>query len=166
MSPSAQARTGSTPGAQQLLSVVVPCYNESEVIEIFYKALKQVLTGIAGLDHEIVFVDDGSADDTLDRLNRIMAVDSSVRVCSLSRNFGHQIALTAGMDAAAGDAVVIMDSDMQHPPALIPELVKQWQAGADVVSAVRKETEGESWFKGVTSRGFYRLLNRLSDTQV
>jgi dolichol-phosphate mannosyltransferase len=146
--------------------VVVPCFNESEVIEIFYKALKPVLVGIDGIDHEIVFVDDGSTDDTLDRLNTIMAADSAVRVCSLSRNFGHQIALTAGMDAAVGDAVVIMDSDMQHPPALVPELVRQWRAGNDVVSAIRQQTDGESWFKGVTSRGFYRLLNSMSGTKV
>ena len=143
MSPSAQARTASPPSAPQLLSVVVPCYNESEVIEIFYKALKQVLVGLESLDHEIVFVDDGSVDDTLDRLNRLMAADSAVRVCSLSRNFGHQIALTAGMDAAVGDAVIIMDSDMQHPPSLIPELVRKWRAGYDVVSAIRQQTDGE-----------------------
>lgn len=166
MPASTQARTTSTPGAPQLLSVVVPCFNESEVIEIFYRALKQVLAGIDALDHEIVFVDDGSADDTLDRLNRIMAADPTARVCSLSRNFGHQIALTAGMDAAVGDAVIIMDSDMQHPPSLIPELVRQWRAGYDVVSAVRQQTAGESWFKGVTSRGFYRLLNSMSGTKV
>lgn len=166
MSAPAQARTTNVPGEPPLLSVVVPCYNESEVIETFYRALKSVLAGISGLEHEIVVVDDGSVDDTLDRLNRIMAADSAVRVCSLSRNFGHQIALTAGMDAAVGDAVVIMDSDMQHPPALLPELVRQWRAGYDVVSAVRQHTEGESWFKGVTSRGFYRLLNSMSGTKV
>ena len=166
MSVSAQARTDRTPGPPPLLSVVVPCFNESDVIEIFYTALTQVLAGMDALDHEIVFVDDGSADDTLDRLNRIMASDATVRVCSLSRNFGHQIALAAGMDAAVGDAVVIMDADMQHPPTLITELVRQWRAGYDVVSAIRQQTDGESWFKGVTSRGFYRLLNSMSGTKV
>jgi glycosyltransferase involved in cell wall biosynthesis len=166
MSALAQATTTKASGQPPLLSVVVPCYNESEVIGTFYRALKPALTGIEQLDHEIVFVDDGSADDTLDQLNAIAAKDSTVRVCSLSRNFGHQIALTAGMDAAAGDAVVIMDSDMQHPPALLPELVRQWRNGNDIVSAVREETKGESWFKGVTSRSFYRLLNSLSGTKV
>jgi dolichol-phosphate mannosyltransferase len=166
MSASAQANTTNAMGGHRVLSVVVPCFNETEVIETFYRALKNVLTGLEGLDHEIVFVDDGSTDDTLDRLNRLMAADPCIRVCSLSRNFGHQIALTAGMDAASGDAVIIMDADMQHPPALVPDLVHQWRAGYDVVSAIRQETEGESWFKGVTSRGFYRLLNSMSGTKV
>jgi glycosyltransferase involved in cell wall biosynthesis len=166
MSAPVQASRTTSPAEPRLLSVVVPCYNESEVIRLFYRALKDVLAKLDGVSHEIVFVDDGSADDTLVQLNGIMASDAAVRVASLSRNFGHQIALTAGIDAAAGDAVILMDSDMQHPPALIPELVKQWQAGADVVSAIRQQTEGESWFKGVTSRGFYRLLNSMSGTQV
>jgi len=166
MSAPAQARTTKSSGALPLLSVVVPCYNESEVIRIFYRALKAELEGIDGLDHEIILVDDGSADDTLEQLNAIMAADSAVRVCSLSRNFGHQIALTAGLDAAVGDAVVFMDSDMQHPPALLPELVGHWRAGADVVSTIRQQTHGESWFKGLSSRGFYRMLNSMSDTQV
>ena len=149
-----------------VLSVVSPCYNESEVIGTFYRALKAELIKLDGVDHEIVLVDDGSADDTLDQLNKIMAGDDRVRACSLSRNFGHQIALTAGMDVASGDAVVLMDSDMQHPPTLIAELVKRWRAGDDVVSAIRQQTDGESWFKGVTSRGFYRVLNALSGTKV
>jgi dolichol-phosphate mannosyltransferase len=95
-----------------------------------------------------------------------MAEDASVRVASLSRNFGHQIALTAGMDAATGDAVVMMDSDMQHPPSLIPELVQRWRDGFDVVSATRQQTAGVSLFKSASSRGFYRLLNALSSTKV
>jgi polyisoprenyl-phosphate glycosyltransferase len=87
-------------------------------------------------------------------------------VLSLSRNFGHQVALTAGIDHAAGDAVVMMDSDLQHPPAVIPELVRQWRAGHDVVNAIRQRTDGEGWLKGLTSRGFYSLLNALSGTKV
>ena len=149
-----------------LLSVVVPCYNESEVIGIFYQALRPVLESLAGLDHEIVFVDDGSTDDTLAQLNNIAQGDPSVRVCSLSRNFGHQITLTAGLDFAEGDAVIMMDSDLQHPPSLIPTLVARWREGNDIVSAVRQRTEGESWFKNFTSRGFYTLLNALSGTKV
>ncbi len=162
----AQTSTTKAAGEPPLLSVVVPCYNETEVIRTFYGALKSALTAMDGLDHEIVFVDDGSGDNTLEQLNRIMAEDACVRVCSLSRNFGHQIALTAGLDAAVGDAVVFMDADMQHPPALLPELVRNWRAGNDVVSAIRQQTEGESWFKGATSRGFYRLLNSMSGTKV
>ena len=151
---------------RSLISVVVPCYNESEVIGIFYRALRPVLESLADVDHEIVFVDDGSSDDTLAQLNTIAQGDPGVRVCSLSRNFGHQITLTAGLDFAEGDAVIMMDSDLQHPPSLIPALVARWREGADIVSAVRQRTEGESWFKGATSRGFYTLLNALSGTKV
>jgi len=154
------------PDDPTLLSVIAPCYNESEVVDIFYSALKQVLQTQNGIDHEIIFVDDGSTDDTLEKLNAMMVSDPTVRVASLSRNFGHQIALTAGMDAAVGDAVIIMDSDMQHPPTLIPELLRNWYAGYDIVSAVRLRTANESWFKGSTSRGFYKLLNALSSTKV
>jgi len=149
-----------------LLSIVLPCFNEQEVLTIVYRALKDVLAQLPGVEHEIVAVDDGSTDSTLAHLNALMAKDPSLRVLSLSRNFGHQVALTAGLDAVTGDAVVMMDADMQHPPALIPELVRQWRAGADVVSAIRTQTAGASWFKGVTSRGFYWLLNSLSQTQV
>lgn len=156
------ARGASTP----LLSVVVPCYNESEVIGLFHDAFQPVLEALDGLDFEIVYVDDGSADDTLSQLNQLARQDRRVRVCSLSRNFGHQITLTAGLDHARGDAVIMMDSDLQHPPALIPELVRLWREGNDIVSAVRQQTAGETWFKGVTSRGFYTLLNALSGTKV
>jgi glycosyltransferase involved in cell wall biosynthesis len=148
------------------LSVIVPCCNESEVIELFHDTLASVLRSLNGVDYEMVFVDDGSTDGTLDRLNRIATRDRNVRVCSLSRNFGHQIALTAGLDFAAGDAVIMMDSDLQHPPSLIPELVRKWREGFDVVSAIRERTEGETWFKNVTSRGFYTVLNRLSATKI
>ena len=153
-------------GKPRLLSVIAPCYNESEVIELFYGALRPVLESLDDLEFEIVFVDDGSSDDTLDQLNRIASLDSTVRVASLSRNFGHQIALTAGLDTAAGDAVIMMDTDLQHPPALIPELVRLWRDGADVVSTIRQRTADEAWLKGVTSRGFYSLLNALSTTKV
>ena len=153
-------------GATPLLSIVVPCYNESEVIGLFFRAIRPVLESLGDLDYEIVFVDDGSVDDTLDQLNQIAEVDSHVQVCSLSRNFGHQITLTAGLDFAQGDAVIMMDSDLQHPPSLIPELVQKWREGYDVVSAVRLRTKGDTWFKNLTSRGFYVLLNALSGTKV
>ena len=152
--------------SSRFLSVIVPCCNESEVIDMFYERLAPVLRSLDHVDVEMIFVDDGSTDNTLERLNRIAARDHAVRVCSLSRNFGHQIALTAGLDFAAGDAVVMMDSDLQHPPTLIPELVRKWREGFDVVSAIREKTEGETWFKNLTSRGFYTLLNALSSTKI
>src|SRR6266404_74292 len=139
---SVQPRT--TGDARRLLSIVVPCYDESEVIGRFYRELRPVLESLENFDFEILFVDDGSNDDTLEQLNRIAEADTAVRVCSLSRNFGHQIALSAGLDFAAGDAVVMMDSDLQHPPRLIPELVRRWREGYDVVSGIREETEGAS----------------------
>ena len=107
-------------------------------------------------------MDDGSADRTLEALKRIAAQDSRVRVGSFSRNFGHQIALTAGLDFADGDAVLMMDSDPQHPASLIPDLIQRWREGHDIVSAVRLETEGVSVFKKASARAFYLLINALS----
>jgi len=148
------------------ISFVCPCYNEAEVIGLFYDRLTAVIAGLDSIEADILFVDDGSSDSTLDALNQIAARDPRVRVCSLSRNFGHQIALTAGLDHAVGDAVVMLDTDLQHPPELITEMVEKWRAGYDIVSAVRRDTKGASWFKNVTSSGFYRLINRLSDTHI
>lgn len=150
----------------QCFCVVTPCYNEADVVDLFYDQLKPVLRSVGGLQHRILFVDDGSRDGTLERLNALAARDPAVRVYSLSRNFGHQIALTAGLDAARGDAVILMDSDLQHPPALIPEMIRLWREGNDVVSAVRKTTGDAGLFKRLGSRVFYRLINALSDTPV
>src|SRR2546422_9665216 len=150
----------------QLLCVVTPCYNEEEVIEKFYEALKPVLKSLPGLNHRIIFVDDGSQDATLEKLNALAARDPAVRVYSLSRNFGHQIALTAGLDAARGDAVIMMDSDLQHPPALIPEMVRLWREGRDVVSAVRRNTRKVTRFKRLMSGGFYSLINPMIDPSI
>lgn len=166
MSGPASIPTPSRDAVPELLSVVVPCYNEQEAIEHSYREIKGVLVTLQRLEHEIIFVDDGSGDDTLSRLNHLASGDRAVRVLSLSRNFGHQIALAAGLDAAVGDALIMMDADLQHPPTLIPELVARWRQGADVVSAIRTETAGESRFKRVTSRLFYRVLNSLSTTKV
>ena len=148
------------------LCVVCPCYNEEEAIRQFYARLKEVLVTLDGIDHSIHFVDDGSTDGTLAELNKIADCDPDVAVYSLSRNFGHQVALSAGLDTADGDAVVMMDSDLQHPPEVIPELVDKWLAGSDVVSAVRSSTDDSSLLKRLTSRGFYWLINRCSDTPI
>lgn len=135
--------------------MVVPCYNEAEILPLFHETLTGVLETIAGLEHEVLYVDDGSTDDTLEVLNELGAEDARVRVYSLSRNFGHQVALTAGLDVAEADTVVQTDCDLQHPPELLPEMVELWRGGHDVVSAVRKGSEGASWLKRFTSRGFY-----------
>src|SRR6266536_5005441 len=147
----------------QLLCVVTPCYNEEEVIEKFYEALKPVLKSVPGLNHRIIFVDDGSRDRTLEKLNALSARDPAVHVYAFSRNFGHQIALTAGLDAARGDAVIMMDSDLQHPPDLIAEMVRLWRSGNDVVSAVRKTTQKSGRFKRAASHLFYGFINFLGD---
>jgi dolichol-phosphate mannosyltransferase len=168
MAPSdpSQAEHGDAVGTKGLLTVVVPCYNESEVVGLFYRELKPALDSLPGLDHEIILVDDGSTDDTLPVLNELARSDPAVRVCSLSRNFGHQIALTAGIDFAEGDAVVLMDADLQHPPEKIAELVGKWREGYDVVSAVRTNTQGASWLKDFNSKSFQLILNFLSTTHI
>lgn len=149
-----------------LISIVSPCFNEEQVIGLFYAALCKVLDKLPDYDFELIFIDDGSVDRTLDELNGLAARDRRVRVASFSRNFGHQIALTAGMDCAAGDAVITMDSDLQHPPALLPELLRRWREGNDIVSTVRQDTDGVSIFKKLSSRAFYLLLNALSGVQI
>ena len=155
------------PNEQKTLCVVVPCYQEEQGIQAFYAELVSVLSSLPGIAYRIVFVDDGSRDGTLGRLEGIAAGDPHVEVYSLSRNFGHQIALTAGLDVADGDAVIMMDADQQHPPQLIPRMVELWERdGFDIVSTVRESTPGASVFKRTTSRLFYWGMNRLSDTHI
>jgi hypothetical protein len=154
------------PSGRPTLTVVAPCYNEAAGIETFYRQVRDVLDAMPRITGGIVFVDDGSTDATLEKLNAIAAHDPTVEVYSLSRNFGHQVALSAGLDVARGDAVLMMDADLQHPPSLIPELVRRWQSGFDVVSAVRRTTSGASMLKRVTAASFYWLINRLSDIEI
>ena len=152
--------------ANKLLTVICPCFNEADVIERFHRALVAALEPVEGIDFEALYVDDGSTDETLARLNALAGVDRRVHVVSLSRNFGHQIALTAGLDHARGDAVVMMDTDLQHPPELLPEMIAKWREGFAVVSAVRRDTADATWFKNATSRGFYWLINKLSRVEI
>ena len=153
--------------AAPLLTVVSPCFQEEEVVEDFYRALKCVLAKLPDVRHEIAFVDDGSTDGTLARLNAIAEGDPAVRVFSFARNFGHQAAVTCGLDQAGDpDAVIVMDSDLQHPPELLPRLVEEWRGGHDVVIAVRELTDGVGPLKRASSKLFYRLFNALSDTQL
>src|SRR5688572_27823834 len=123
------------PAGTYQLCIVAPCFNEESGIREFHRQLRDVLAGLHGCQPRIVLVDDGSSDETPRVLAEIAAEDAAVTVLTLSRNFGHQIALTAGLDAAEGDAVIMMDSDLQHPPALIPEMVARWREGAEIVSA-------------------------------
>ena len=148
-----------------LLSIVVPVYNEVDNIRKFYTTVKEVLATM-DYDHEIIFVDDGSSDDSAGMLRHIGQEDPHVKVLLLARNFGHQLALTCGLDYAKGDAVITMDGDMQHPPELIPELVKHWEAGADVVRTIRDSTEDASWAKSFTSKYYYKVLNKLANVPI
>lgn len=148
------------------LSIVCPAYQEEEVLPLFHAELTATLKSLSEYELEIIYVDDGSRDRTLDVLRGIARADSRVRYLSLRRNFGHQAALTAGLEHAGGDAIVSLDSDLQHPPALIPELVARWQAGFDVVITIRAEDQRLSWFKRTSSRLFYRLLAKCSEIEV
>jgi glycosyltransferase involved in cell wall biosynthesis len=149
-----------------MISVIVPCYNEEVVLRATHERLSSVLIGMQGMDYELIFVNDGSVDQTQQILTQLQVQDTRVRVLGLSRNFGHQIAVTAGLEEATGDAVVIIDADLQDPPEVIPQMVQLWQDGADVVYGIRREREGESRFKLWTAKVFYRLINRLSDTKM
>ncbi|HEX6943390.1 MAG TPA: glycosyltransferase family 2 protein [Gemmatimonadaceae bacterium] len=152
--------------AMRLVSVVVPVFNEQESIDRFYDRTTAVLGALEGLSWEIVFVEDGSTDGSFARLSELAARDHHIRVLKFSRNFGHQIAITAGIDDARGDCVVVIDSDLQDPPEVIPAMVEQWRKGFDVVYGVRSEREGETAMKLMTASMFYRLLGRLTNVQI
>lgn len=151
---------------QRSVAIVVPCFNEAEVLPHFHRELTAILDRLPGYRFDMLFVDDGSRDGTLEQLLMLAARDSRVRVASLSRNFGHQAALSAGLDLVDADAAISMDCDLQHPPALIPQLLSEWEAGHDIVSTIREETADSGWLKRATSAAFYKLINRLSDTTV
>lgn len=148
------------------ISVVIPMYYEEEVAKECYNRMKKVLTGMEHYSHELVFVNDGSKDKTLPILEEIAKNDENVKVVSFARNFGHQCAVTAGLKYVTGDAVVIIDADMQDPPELIPEMVALWEQGNEVIYGKRKTRKGESKFKLLTASVFYRTLNALSDVAI
>jgi dolichol-phosphate mannosyltransferase len=150
-----------------LLSVVVPIYSEESVIPEFYRRTKAMLAGLAPrYNHEILFVDDGSRDRSPALLRDLSRNDSRVKVVSFSRNFGHQFAITAGLDYAQGDILVIIDGDLQDPPEVIPEMLHKWEEGHKVVFGIREKRRGENPFKLLTAKLFYRLIRFLSDTEM
>ncbi len=150
---------------RRLHSVVVPVYNESTGIDAFHERTAAVMSGIED-DYEIVYVDDGSTDGSWERLSAIARRDAHVRVVRFSRNFGHQIAITAGHDFAIGDTVTTIDADLQDPPEVIPELIAAWREGADIVYAVRSERRGETAFKKGSASLFYRMMRSLADVDM
>ena len=148
------------------ISVVIPMYYEEEVAQECYSKMTQVLLNIKDYDYEIICVNDGSKDKTLPILEKIAEEDKKVKVISFARNFGHQCAVTAGLKYVTGDAIVIIDADLQDPPELIPEMLKLWEEGNEVIYGKRKTREGESKFKLLTAKMFYNTLNALSDVDI
>jgi polyisoprenyl-phosphate glycosyltransferase len=148
-----------------IISIVVPCFNEEEVLRETNRRLVSVLEHLPQT-FEILYVDDGSTDRTLDTLRELQAIDRRIRVVRFSRNFGHQMAITAGLEHASGDAVVVIDADLQDPPDVIADFVAKWMDGFDVVYGVRAERAGETAFKLWTAKLFYRFIGKLSDTEI
>jgi len=146
-------------------SVIAPVFNEIEGIGEFYKELNSVMDTM-GEAWELLLVDDGSTDGSQEIILDLAAKDGHVIPLIFTRNFGHQLAVTAGMDYARGDAIIIIDSDMQDPPHVIPELIAKWKEGYEVVYAVRREREGETWFKRTSASAFYRLIDRITDVRI
>jgi glycosyltransferase involved in cell wall biosynthesis len=153
------AQTQAPERTLRLLSVVAPVYNEQETLEPF---VQRVIDALPEIEFELVLVDDGSTDDSPAMLDRLESDEARVRVVTLSRNFGHQAALTAGLDHARGDPVLMIDADLQDPPELIPEMIEAWRAGSDVVYAVRRSRTGDPRLKLWAARWFYRLFERMS----
>lgn len=152
----------------KLISIVVPCYNEQEVFGETYKRLTETFEQLDKnkYHYEIIFVNDGSKDNTLEQIQNVIKQDPRVKGINFSRNFGHQIAITAGLDNCKGDAAVVIDADLQDPPTVILEMVKKWEEGYDVIFGKRRERAGESTFKLLTAKWFYRFINRLSDVDM
>jgi glycosyltransferase involved in cell wall biosynthesis len=148
-----------------LITIVVPCLNEEEVLHVTNRRLVAVLEQLPQ-NFEILYVDDGSTDGTSEILRELQALDERIRVVAFSRNFGHQMAITAGLEHAAGDAVAIIDADLQDPPELLADFVAKWMEGFHVVYGVRTERDGETAFKLWTAKIFYRTIGNLSDTEI
>lgn len=149
----------------KLITIIIPMYFEEDVVEECYKRLTAVATS-NNLHYELIFVNDGSRDRTLELLEAIAVKDQNVKVINFSRNFGHQIAVSAGIDKAKGDAAVIIDADLQDPPELIPEMIKLWNNGYEVVYGKRNKRNGESFFKLATAKMFYKVLNSMSSVSI
>lgn len=153
------------PDRRPTYSLVIPIWNEEKIIPELYRRVVSVMDSTSE-PWEMICVNDGSRDSSLQLLTQLHEQDPRIKVLDFSRNFGHQIAITAGADFAEGDAVVVMDADLQDPPEVIIQLIEQWRAGYEVVYAMRTRREGETWFKLVTSKLFYRLLKRITDVEI
>ena len=148
------------------VSIVIPMYNEEAVVEECYNRIISNCNKVLNHEFEVIFINDGSNDKTQEKLEKIAKEERRIKVISFSRNFGHQCAVTAGLQYAKGDAVIIIDSDLQDPPELIPDMIKLWEQGNDVIYGKRKKREGESKFKLLSASLFYKTLNALSDVEI
>ena len=148
------------------ISVIVPAYNEEESLPFLYERLTKVINEIKNYEFEILIINDGSRDKTLDIIKDLRSKDERIGYINLSRNFGKEIAMMAGLDYAVGDAVIFIDADLQDPPELIPELIKYWEEGYDDVYAKRKSRKGESFLKKITSKMYYRILQKLTRVEI
>lgn len=149
-----------------LVSLVLPVFNEAEGIARFHRALSETLSRLVAYRFELLYVDDGSTDSTPERLASLAAEDPRVGVIRLSRNFGHQAALSCGLDHCRGEAAICMDTDLQHPPEILPRLLERWEDGYDVVYTVRRETRSASLLKRLTAKAFYGVMSRLSEVPI
>ncbi|HEX6462195.1 MAG TPA: glycosyltransferase family 2 protein [Candidatus Saccharimonadales bacterium] len=150
---------------KQLISIIVPVRNESLNIPILQKAIQKRFTSLP-YKYELIFVDDGSRDNSVEVIQTLMAADQGVRLLEFARNFGKEAAVSAGLHAARGEAAIIMDGDMQHPPHLIKDFLMRWQRGAEVVVGLREYSQKESWFKRWSSKQFYKIMGKVSDTKI
>ena len=150
----------------KLISIVVSAYNEQDNVGELYKQLQKNMANVTGADYELVFVDDGSTDNTVANCKKLQKKDKRVKIVQLKRNFGHEIAMTAGMDYAKGDAVIFMDADLQHPPVYVPQMIKLWQEGNEIVLTKRVDNKETSKLYKWCAKTFYYVLNALSDTAV
>ncbi|WP_299768176.1 glycosyltransferase family 2 protein [uncultured Pseudoteredinibacter sp.] len=151
---------------EKLISIIAPAYNEAEVLPEFVKRCVTVLKSMSGFNYELVLINDGSKDSTLAVMRKLKKQFPDITIVNLSRNFGKEIAMTAGLSEASGDAMVVIDTDLQDPPELIPKLVEKWQEGFDTVYAKRKSREGETWLKKVTAKAFYSFMQNVGSTPI
>lgn len=150
----------------KIITILVPCYNEENNIEFLYERLKEIFTTLPNYDFHILLINDGSKDNTLVKMQSLHAKDPGVSYLNLSRNFGKENAMLAGLDYAEGDAVILIDADLQDPPELIPQMIEEWEKGYDDVYARRRSRAGETWFKKASAHWYYRILQKFADIDI
>lgn len=157
--------TQQTTSFDSLISIIIPCHNESGNIELLYQKIEEQ-TKLFCHDYELIFIDDGSTDNTFEIIRSMHEKDPKIKSISFSRNFGHQAAIIAGLNNCIGNCLIMMDADLQHPPELIPEMIKEWKSGYDIVNTIREDSNDLSFFKRNTSKGFYKFINLISKTKI